>query len=117
MGACDFQTFGFGKTVQDAFKDAINTAYYEQGHDSYNGTISTTSLRYTNLYNAPKYGTKAWDKFINEYFDKYGQPGYAEKWVCDAILITGVEAQRIRKDMGWKRKKGNVYLFIGIAGC
>jgi len=43
MGAHNFQDQAFGETADEAYKDAVDSAYYEYGHDAYNGTISTTS--------------------------------------------------------------------------
>src|SRR5271157_2358261 len=39
-GAVDFQTVGKGKTVQEAFNDAVSEAQYEKGHGGYSGTIA-----------------------------------------------------------------------------
>lgn len=43
MGACEFSDISFGKDAQDAYGKAVSEALYEYGHNSYNGTISTTS--------------------------------------------------------------------------
>lgn len=43
MGACDFETRGFGKTAQDAFNEAVDRARYEHGHGGYTGTIAEKS--------------------------------------------------------------------------
>jgi len=42
MGASDFRTVATGKDVADAYRNAVESATYEHGHDPYNGTISTT---------------------------------------------------------------------------
>lgn len=42
MGAHGFTDEAFGKDVADAYAHACEQAVYEYGHDSYNGTISTT---------------------------------------------------------------------------
>lgn len=43
MGAHNFTTRGTGRNVTEAYRDACREAEYEDGHDGYNGTISTTS--------------------------------------------------------------------------
>jgi len=42
MGAHDFHATAYGETAEEAYKDAVNDALYEEGHNPYNGTISTT---------------------------------------------------------------------------
>jgi len=42
MGAHDFEADGYGKTVEEAYRDCVEQAMYDCGHDPYNGTISTT---------------------------------------------------------------------------
>ncbi len=41
MGAHNFSDSAFGATAEEAFKEAVQSAYYDYGHDAYNGTIST----------------------------------------------------------------------------
>lgn len=40
MGAQEFITSGFGDTVQEAFKDAVQTARYNYGNAGYTGSIA-----------------------------------------------------------------------------
>jgi hypothetical protein len=42
MGAIEFSVTAKGKTVQEAYKRAVEDALYEEGNCAYNGTISTT---------------------------------------------------------------------------
>ena len=42
MGAHDFIAYGYGKNPDEAYKDAVEGALWDFGHDPYNGTISTT---------------------------------------------------------------------------
>jgi hypothetical protein len=42
MGASNFVDVIAGDSVEDAYRKAVAQAYWEYGHDSYNGTISTT---------------------------------------------------------------------------
>ena len=43
MGSCDFWTKAEGKTAQEAFNNATETARYESGHGGYTGTIAEKS--------------------------------------------------------------------------
>jgi len=43
MGAHDFSTQSYGETHSQAYKEAVEQAEYDEGHNPYNGTISTTS--------------------------------------------------------------------------
>lgn len=44
MGATTYITTGQGAKVENVFNGLVKDALFEYGHDSYNGTISTTSL-------------------------------------------------------------------------
>jgi len=43
MGAHNFHDQQYGETHSQAYKEAVERAIYDYGHDAYNGTISTTS--------------------------------------------------------------------------
>lgn len=43
MGACTFIQTAIAKDLETAYRNAVRQAEYDHGHDSYNGTISTTS--------------------------------------------------------------------------
>lgn len=43
MGATTFSTFANGKTVEEAFSNAVGEAYYWHGHGGYTGTIAEKS--------------------------------------------------------------------------
>jgi hypothetical protein len=45
MGATNFESIvrGDGLTMEEAYRQAVEQAHYDYGHDPYNGTISTTS--------------------------------------------------------------------------
>lgn len=45
MGACNFIVFKAAPSAQEAFDALVEQATWEHGHDPYNGTISTTSLK------------------------------------------------------------------------
>ena len=112
MGAWDrlYIEIGRYKNASEAYDDLVSEALYESGHDSYNGTISTTSgfiMRDDN----PRYGTKAFDKWENKMLD------VAKKWEdCVCIEITGAVLKRMKENRGYKGKKGiRAYYFFGWA--
>lgn len=111
MGACDFKTLAAGKDLKDAFKNAVNAALYEHGHDSYNGTISTTSLCGIRE-GMPRYGTKAFYDAVNRL---HAQGGF-QKWDCWAIEVKGKALKAYRQGHGLERRRIRVFCFFGLAG-
>ena len=43
MGAHNFEHWARGTTAEDAYNNAVADAQFEEGHNPYNGTISTTN--------------------------------------------------------------------------
>jgi hypothetical protein len=112
MGADNFEVFKIGrfKTVNEAFEFAVEDALYEHGHDSYNGTISTTSFCGTEK--APRYGTKAFEHWIAKRLET------VDKWDCYAVEITGAVLKRLKATHGLKGRKGiRAFVFYGVAAC
>lgn len=114
MGATTFGnlTVGRYKKASDAYDSLVNEAEYECGHDSYNGTISTTQgfkMRDDN----PRYGTKAFNKWEDNMLE------FAEKWGdCICIEITGAVLKRLKERNGYKGNKGiKAFYFLGWAAC
>jgi len=113
MGACDFSRLQLGKfkTAREAYREAVEDAEYEDGHDSYNGTISTTDGFYTRTDN-PRYGTAAFDKWEEKILDK------TDKRDCHCIEITGAVLKRMKDKSRYKGKKGvKAFYFFGWAAC
>lgn len=111
MGACDFSTMQIGKfkTAREAYSQAVEDAEYEDGHSSYNGTISTTHGFYTRTDN-PRYGTAAFDKWENKMIDQI------DKRDCYCIEITGAVLKRMKDRSRFKGKKGvKAFYFFGQA--
>lgn len=113
MGACNFEVIWTGKAkdVNEAFNEAVQDALYLHGHDPYNGTISTTELK-GELKDAPRFGTKACDRYLCKKIDK------VNKWQCYAIEIKGSYAKKLKEHRGFKGRKGiKSYYFFGMAAC
>lgn len=72
MGAVFNIDDSVGKTMRDAYRNAVDDAHYQNGHDSYNGTISTTHgyLDKTELFN--QMGEEAFEEYAVETTQKWG---------------------------------------------
>lgn len=82
MGACTFTNTGYGKTMQEAYKELREEAKEEYGHqDGYNGTISTTN-GFRDVTSEFKRSNKSIRDFIDDNIDR------AEKWgSCLAVCL------------------------------
>jgi hypothetical protein len=110
MGACDFTTIGIGKDLRDAYRNAVEDALYECGHDSYNGTISTT-----NCPDSPEdIRFKKWST-LNAYIEKHVWK--VEKWDCKCIELKGKMLRDYKASHGLKKTRKKVYVFFGVAAC
>ena len=116
MGAIDFSQMEVAKTPREAYNRAVKEAEYEQGHDGYNGTISTTD-RYYFFNEHPRWGTKKFDDWENKILSKDNGP--VQKWgACGCVEITGKAAKEIKEVNGLKGKRGlKVWYFFGWAAC
>ena len=112
MGWANFEVLSHGKDLRSAYNNAVENARFEYGHDSYNGPISTTSGVQLDL-NAPRYGTKAFDKYITRRFDKDNMPKYS----CFAVELTGKALKEYRQRHRLERKRIRVFYFYGLVGC
>jgi hypothetical protein len=75
MGAEVFYTKSFGKTNQQAFKDAVEDAYYQFGHDGYTGSIAEKDSFV--MINLPE--GKDPEKYADELIDAE-DPRIDDKW-------------------------------------
>ena len=111
MGATNFEQIGFGKTVEEAYRNACDEAVWYSGHDAYNGTISTTHGFIVIPQNGRKIRT-----IIHKYMDDDTGNSPIEKWGrCGAIVLKGTLAKQYRERNNLQRKKGVVVLFFGWA--
>lgn len=80
MGATTYTIKAKGANVKEVFNSLVDDAVYEYGHDSYNGSISTTSL--SKEIKLPQEILKGKNKYkkIYEYFDKNEDKLFPSKW-------------------------------------
>lgn len=81
MGACSFQTTSYGKSISEAYSNAVADAVSEYGTDAYNGTISTTN-GVRDMTSEFKRSGKSLNEFINDNIDKFSKWG-----ACGGICI------------------------------
>lgn len=87
MGASWFQITAYGKTLSDAYNNAIEEAIQESGNDSYNGTISTT-YHCEDLTDQFKRSKKGFDDYIKLQQDKLNKRDCAGICIIDPIKNT-----------------------------
>ena len=113
MGAIDYSHYSVVKgDMRDAYHHARQEANYENGHQQgYSGDIQTSSSYMDCTKEAPRYGTKAFNKWENLMLDETLQ-----KWdVCAGVEIKGKAAKLIKEYHGYKGKRGyRVFYFFGI---
>lgn len=100
MGAHDFMTGGYGASPEEAYKDAVDDALYEFGHNAYNGTISTTS----GFIMIPKLP----DESDDDWFGRIMDDDRICKWENCACRVD----DEIPEENGRK-----YYIFAGWAAC
>ncbi|GAG44472.1 unnamed protein product [marine sediment metagenome] len=109
MGAVFYDTIQVVKgNARDAYNEACEEANDENGHQQgYSGDIQTAD-GYSEAKGNPRYGTKAWSKWL----DKKDETMY--KGDCEYVELTGAVAKRI-KGRRWKGRKGiRVFYFFGV---
>jgi len=109
MGACNFSDIGIAKTANEAYRELCDEAEYEYGHDSYNGTISTTH-GFSKASGNPRFGTKAFYDWQDKKEDNM------DKGDCRYVEVTGAKAKEMKNRYGYKSRRGlKVFYFFGIA--
>jgi hypothetical protein len=82
MGACDFTAVAWGRTPQEAFRQAVESAQWEHGHGGYSGTIAEKHEFV--MISVPKVQGLPTEKQASEYIDKimYDEmdPRIEDKW-------------------------------------
>jgi hypothetical protein len=85
MGASWFEMTAYGKTLSDAYTNAVAEAEVESGNDSYNGTISTTHT-IDDLTNQFRRSKKGFDEYIKMQVDKLSKRDCAGICILDPIV-------------------------------
>ena len=102
MGAHTFVRTGYGKSAQAAYNGLVDDAIYEHGHDTYNGTISTT-----NGFSVHQLGQKTFTKAaIKRWIEK--MKNATEKRECVCLELPRSHAKGSPR--GYR-----AYLFVGWA--
>ena len=115
MGASNFYTKGKGATIGMAYKNAVEEAYYESGHDAYNGTISTTQgCIDVSSYFPPRTTQKSKIKVMLRIIPISCDPedSYAKKLLKELTPAMRPVAQRLIKE-----QLGNVHKWGPCLGC
>lgn len=98
MGACNFIAFKVAKTKEEAFRELVEEAQWEYGHDPYNGTISTTGFS----RKPPKVIRKRFTKKAEqEAIDVAEADDWGEKWESRAIDCGATKGGHVWAFYGW----------------
>jgi hypothetical protein len=85
MGASWFETTAYGNSLREAYSNAVEDAEQESGHDSYNGTISTTHT-IDDLTDQFKRSKKSFDDYVKMQQDKLHKRDCAGICILDPIV-------------------------------
>jgi len=85
MGASWFEMTAYGKTLSDAYTNAVAEAEVESGNDSYNGTISTTHTS-DDLTDQFRRSKKSFDEYVKMQQDKLHKRDCAGICILDPIV-------------------------------
>ena len=85
MGASWFEMTAYGKTLSDAYTNAVAEAEVESGNDSYNGTISTTH-QCSDLTDQFRRSKKSFDEYVKMQVDKLSKRDCAGICILDPIV-------------------------------
>jgi hypothetical protein len=101
MGACSFVNKGRGKSMRDVYSDLVDEATSEYGHDSYNGTISTTH-GYQDITNEWKASKEDIRTFISKKLEN------ANKYDCFGVCTVApkVNSNKIKSQVEHFVEKG-----------
>ena len=111
MGAWDrlYIEIGKYKDASEAYDELVKEEIYENGHNYYNGTISTSG-GFRMRKDHPRYGTKKWKDFYEETLTgtKFSN------WNC--IEIKGSFLKHLKEMNGHKGKRNiKAFAFWGLA--
>jgi hypothetical protein len=111
MGSHTFQQTIGGKkmTAEEGYRELVDNALHEYGHDPYNGTISTT-----NGFVLVEQGRKQLETAMR---DELNRQAYdVRKWgPAGCIELRGSQLTRWRRQHGLARTRARAFLFFGWA--
>jgi len=114
MGANDFYDIVFGKTLDEAFRSAVEQALYDYGHAGYTGSIAEKG----SVVEIPlkEIGRKDREKYADDLMHNL-DPRVSDKWGdAGAISLKGTKKEKeLRERNNMQRKKGNYWIFFGSA--
>ena len=84
MGASWFEITAYGNSLKEAYSNAVEDAEQESGHDSYNGTISTTHT-IDDLTDQFRRSKKGFDDYVKMQQDKLHKRDCAGICILDPI--------------------------------
>ena len=85
MGASWFEITAYGNSLREAYSNAVQDAEQESGHDSYNGTISTTHT-IDDLTAQYKRSKKSFNEYTRLQVDKLNKRDCAGICILDPIV-------------------------------
>lgn len=111
MGTHTFQVTVGGKkmTPDDGYRELVEAAQYENGHDAYNGTIATTSG-----FVMVEQGKRRLATVVNDAWED--ESSEIQKWgPAGCIELRGSQLRRWKRQHGLERTRAKAYLFFGWA--
>jgi hypothetical protein len=133
MGAHNLSDCGVGKTMREAYDNAVSYAENEHGHNGYNGTISTTQgfkdktgkleqLLSRKRKGSVKFTVNVGNGFGFKQIDKHFKDMTEDEWRTKCVNDWEEEAWDNTKkwEEVWgalSNKKTNLYIFAGWAAA
>lgn len=99
MGAHNFEDRSYGATPEEAYRDAVDRALFDYGHNPYNGTISTTH------------------GFVHIPLKEGEEEGEWESRILDDPRVQKWEDCAYRVVEGSDENGRRLYIFAGWAAC
>ncbi|ELZ01388.1 hypothetical protein [Natrialba aegyptia] len=112
MGAVSFEALAFGKTADDAFRNAVEDAKHMHGHGGYTGTIVEKSS--FEVIPKREHHGKQKRRYAHQLIEDGDERIQRKRGPAGAINCSGTNAAiRYRKQHELEGKHGDVRLFFG----
>lgn len=122
MGSTEFQHVLRGSlSMEDAYRHLVDEAYYEDGHDAYNGTISTThGVQMAPGITTPiteEEASEMYEQMLDEGTNPFG--GWPEKWGAAWAIPLLPDPDFKQSETGlWRGdRKVRGWFIFGLAAC